>query len=179
MILKEIAHKVAQAFRLAQATDKKLSTGIAAALDARAEQLREYEKRFEPEPPEPDPLLEARTSLAQVGFSAAAATYALRRFAEALKPEPLSHLTNNWRKMHGLPMHRKPAAFRRRRKGNGTGSRVNNPKPWIAQLFCRHHGEWFRRQEPYFNLSGETQYKVCTKCGKKLDERFIPNFDGS
>lgn len=34
MILKEIAHKVAQAFRLAQATDKKLSTGIAAALDA-------------------------------------------------------------------------------------------------------------------------------------------------
>lgn len=35
--------------------------------------------------------------------------------------EPLSHLTNNWRKMHGLPMHRKPAAFRRRRKGNGTG----------------------------------------------------------
>ena len=38
MILKEIAHKVAQAFRLAQATDKKLSTGIAAALDAKAEQ---------------------------------------------------------------------------------------------------------------------------------------------
>lgn len=34
-------------------------------------------------------------------------------------------------------------------------------------------GEWFRKQEPYFNLSGETQYKVCTKCGKKLDERFV------
>lgn len=101
MILKKIAHKVAQAFRLAQAVDKKLSTGIAAALDAKAEQLREYEKSFEPEPPEPDPLREAR--------------------AEALKPEPLSHLTNNWRKMHGLPMHRKPASFRRRRKGNGTG----------------------------------------------------------
>lgn len=120
MILKKIVHKAAQAFRLAQAADKKLSTGIAAALDAKAEQLREYEKSFEPEPPEPDPLLEARTALAQAGFSAAA-TYALRRFAEALKPEPLSHLTNNWRKMHGLPMRRKPAAFRRRRKGNGTG----------------------------------------------------------
>lgn len=52
-------------------------------------------------------------------------------------------------------------------------SRVNNPKPWIAQLFCRHHGEWFKRQEPYFNLSGETQYKVCTKCRKKLDERLF------
>lgn len=49
MILKKIAHKVAQAFRLAQAADKKLSTGIAAALDAKAEQLREYEKSFEPE----------------------------------------------------------------------------------------------------------------------------------
>lgn len=118
MILKKIVHKAAQAFRLAQAADKKLSTGIAATLDAKAEQLREYEKSFEPEPPEPDPLLEARTALAQAGFSAAAATYALRRFAEALKPEPLSHLTN---KMHGLPMRRKPAAFRRRRKGNGTG----------------------------------------------------------
>jgi len=87
MILKKIIHKAAQAFRLAQAADKKLSTGIAAALDAKAEQLREYEKSFEPEPPEPDPLLEARTALAQAGFSAAAATYALRRFAEALKPE--------------------------------------------------------------------------------------------
>ena len=28
---------------------------------------------------------------------------------------------NNWSKMHGLPMHRKPAVCRRRRKGNGTG----------------------------------------------------------
>lgn len=121
MLLKEIGRKIAQAFRLARAADEKAASIIAAALDAKAEQLREYEKSFEPEPPEPDPLLEARTALAQAGFSAAAATYALRRFAEALKPEPLSHLTNNWRKMHGLPMHRKPTAFRRRRKGNGTG----------------------------------------------------------
>lgn len=121
MLLKEIGRKIAQAFRLARAADEKVASIIAAALDAKAEQLREYEKSFEPEPPEPDPLLEARTALAQVGFSAAAATYALRRFAEALKPEPLSHLTNNWRKMRGLPMHRKPTAFRRRRKGNGTG----------------------------------------------------------
>lgn len=121
MILKEIGRKIAQAFRLAKAADEKVASSIAAALDAKAEQLREYEKSFEPEPPKPDPLLEARTSLAQAGFSAAAATYALRRFAEALKPEPLSHLTNNWRKMHGLPMHRKPASFRRRRKNSGTG----------------------------------------------------------
>ena len=121
MLLKEIGRKITQVFRLARAADEKVASSIAAALDAKAEQLREYEKSFKPEPPEPDPLLEARTALAQAGFSAAAATYALRRFAEALKPEPLSHLTNNWRKMHGLPMHRKPASFRRRRKGNGTG----------------------------------------------------------
>lgn len=116
MILKEIGRKIAQAFRLAKAADEKVASSIAAALDAKAEQIKEYEKRFEPEYPEPDPLPEAHASLAQVGFSAAAATYALRRFAESLKPEPLSHLTNNWRKKHGLPMHRKPAAFRRRRK---------------------------------------------------------------
>lgn len=109
--LKKLGHAIAKALGLARAADKKLSTSIAAKLDAKVEQLREYEKSFEPEPPEPDPLLEAHTSLAQVGFSAAAATYALRRFAENLKPKPRS---NNWRKMHGLPMRRKMPKQRRR-----------------------------------------------------------------
>lgn len=95
MLLKEIGRKIAQVFRLARAADEKVASSIAAALDAKAEQIKEYEKRFEPEHPEPDPLPEVCASLAQVGFSAAAATYALRRFAESLKPEPLSHLTNN------------------------------------------------------------------------------------
>lgn len=58
-------------------------------------------------------------------------------------------------------------------------NRINNPKPWILQLFCRHKGEWFRKQTKFFHLGGETQYKVCTKCGKLLDTRFMPNFDGS
>lgn len=60
MLLKEIGRKIAQAFRLARAADEKVASIIAAALDAKAEQLREYEKSFEPEPPEPDPLLEAQ-----------------------------------------------------------------------------------------------------------------------
>ena len=98
MILKEIGRKIAQAFRLAKAADEKVASSIAAALDAKAEQIK-------------DPLLEAHASLAQVGFSAAAATYALRRFAESLKPKPRS---NNWRKMHGLPMRRKMPKQRRR-----------------------------------------------------------------
>lgn len=171
MLLKEIGRKIAQAFRLARAADEKVASSIAAALDAKAEQIKEYEKRFEPEHPEPEPLpmQQVIQSLAAYGFSTDEAACAIAK-AMAQKPKLLRNLTNNWRKMH--------------RSGEGgkameQESRVNNPKPWIAQLFCRHHGEWFRRQEPYFNLSGETQYKVCTKCGKKLDERFIPNFDGS
>lgn len=122
MILKKIVHKAAQAFRLAQAADKKLSTGIAAALDAKAEQLREYEKSFEPEPPEPEPLpmQQVIQSLAAYGFNTDEAACAIAK-AMVQKPKPLRNLTNNWRKMHGLPMHRKPASFRRRRKGNGTG----------------------------------------------------------
>lgn len=105
MLLKEIGRKIAQAFRLARAADEKVASSIAAALDAKAEQIKEYEKRFEPEHPEPEPLpmQQVIQSLAAYGF------------------KPLRNLTNNWRKMHGLPMHRKPASFRRRRKGNGTG----------------------------------------------------------
>lgn len=122
MILKEIGRKIAQAFRLVKTADKKVASSVVAMLDAKAEQLREYEKSFRPEPPEPDSLLKANESLAAAGIeSSAAATYELRRFAEAPRPEPLSHLANSWRKMHGLPMHRKPAACRRRRNGNGTG----------------------------------------------------------
>lgn len=60
--------------------------------------------------------------MAKAGFSADEAADAIRSAIIAgVKPKPLSHLTNNWRKMHGLPMHRKPAAFRRRRKSSGTG----------------------------------------------------------
>lgn len=64
MLLKEIGRKIAQAFRSARAADEKVASSIAAALDAKAEQIKEYEKRFEPEHPEPDPLPEVRASLA-------------------------------------------------------------------------------------------------------------------
>lgn len=80
------------------------------------EKLKEIFRK--PKPPEEkkedvrlEPILEASASLAQTGFNAAAATYALRRFAENLKPKPRS---NNWRKMHGLPMRRKTQKQRRR-----------------------------------------------------------------
>lgn len=123
MLLKEIiGRKIAQAFRLARAADEKVASSIAAALDAKAEQIKEYEKRFEPEHPEPELLQMQRVvqSLAEHGLSVDEAACAIAKVM-AQKPKPLRNLTNNWRKMHGLPMHRKPAVCRRRRKGNGTG----------------------------------------------------------
>ena len=70
-----------------------------------------------------DAIAQISEGMAQAGVEAEKAADAIRSVIIAgEKPELLSHLTNNWRKMHGLPMHRKPAAFRRRRrKGNGTG----------------------------------------------------------
>ena len=117
MLLKEIGRKIAQAFRLARAADEKVASSIAAALDAKAEQIKEYEKRFEPEHPEPEslPMQQVIQSLAAYEFSTYEAACAIAK-AMAPKPKPLRKLTNNWRKMHGLPMHRKPASFRRRRK---------------------------------------------------------------
>ena len=134
MLLKEIGRKIAQAFRLARAADEKVASSIAAALDAKAEQIKEYEKRFEPEHPEPEPLpmQQVIQSLAAYGFSTDEAAQVIQSLAAhgfstdeaacaiakvmAPKPKPLRNLTNNWRKMHGLPMHRKPASFRRRRR---------------------------------------------------------------
>lgn len=50
MILKEIGRrKIAQAFRLVKAADEKVASSVAAMLDAKAEQLKEYEKSFEDE----------------------------------------------------------------------------------------------------------------------------------
>ena len=133
MMLKEIGRKIAQVFRWAKAADEKAASSIATSLDAIAERAREYEKRFEPEPPEPDPPQEINAAppftfefyLAGIPIAQAMASAARCSSDEMVsailkvieqRPKPLSHQTNNWRKMHGLPMHRKPASFRRRRK---------------------------------------------------------------
>lgn len=137
-MLKEIGRKIAQVFRRAKVADEKATSSIATSLDAIAERMREYEKRFEPEPPEPDPPQEINAAppftfefyLAGIPIAqamAAAARCSSDEMVSAIlkviaqEPESLSHQTNNWRKMHGLPMHRKPTAFRRRRKNSGTG----------------------------------------------------------
>lgn len=51
--------------------------------------------------------------MARAGLSADEAAWAIAKVI-AQKPEPLRHLTNNWRKMHGLPMRRKMPKQRRR-----------------------------------------------------------------
>lgn len=120
MILKEIGRKTVQAFRLARAADEKVASSIAAVLDAKAEQIKEYKKRFEPEHPEPEPLpmQQVIQSLAAYGFSTDEAACAIAKATAQMAqvPKLLRDLTNNYRKMHGLPMHRKPTTFRRRRK---------------------------------------------------------------
>jgi hypothetical protein len=50
-----------------------------------------------------------------------------------------------------------------------------NKKPKLLQLFCKHEGAWFRKKQMFFNLRGETQYKICTKCGKVLNAVFVSN----
>ena len=87
MLLKEIGRKIAQAFRLARAADEKVASSIAAALDAKAEQIKEYEKRFEQEHPEPEPLpmQQVIQSLATYGFSTDEAACAI---AKAMAPKP-------------------------------------------------------------------------------------------
>lgn len=130
--------------------DKAVTDAICARLDNTAEKLENFARNLDPEAfqeskmreswegrPKTDPETAARLAqmpvaslkdvidqttevMAKAGLSADEAAWAIAK-AIAQKPEPLRHLTNNWRKMHGLPMHRKPASFRRRRKGNGTG----------------------------------------------------------
>ena len=96
--------------------DRKTAAIISSSLAVKAEQMKEYEKRFEPKPQEPDPMENLAESLAKVGFSASEAASALSMAAAAMRPEPMSHMTNNWRKMHGLPMRRKTLEMRRRKR---------------------------------------------------------------
>lgn len=37
---------------------------------------------------------------------------------------------------------------------------------FIKRLFCKHHWETCRKNEPFTCISGEQLYKRCTKCGK-------------
>lgn len=53
----------------------------------------------------------------------------------------------------------------------------NYPKPKLLQLFCRHRYDLFVRSVPYLNLSGETLYGVCTRCGRVAEHIFVRSPD--
>lgn len=43
---------------------------------------------------------------------------------------------------------------------------------WIKQLLCKHDPKEYTKREPFFNLSGDRIYLVCTKCGKEMGSYF-------
>lgn len=46
----------------------------------------------------------------------------------------------------------------------------------FKRLFCRHTEYEYRRKiQPYYNLQGETVYKFCKKCGKRIGSEFMSN----
>ena len=64
-----------------------------------------------------DTLDQIAEGMVKVGFRADEAADAIRSAISAgVKPEPLSHLTNNWRKMHGLPLRRQRYGGPRRQR---------------------------------------------------------------
>lgn len=155
--------------RFIRGADKAVTNAICERLDNTAEKLENFARNLDPEAFQESKMRESWEGRPKTDPETAAQP---AQMSVASLEDAINQITEGMVK----------AGFRADEAADAIRSAISaglKPKPWIAQLFCRHHGEWFRRQEPYYNLSGETQYKVCTKCGKKLDERFIPNFDGS
>lgn len=124
---------------LIKAADRFVADKMCEKLDKAAERIHEFAnptipeirelKRFEPPKVksgiiEIDPTMSMDEALdkiagemAKVGYSFQEARDAFAAFVLAItKPEPMSHMTNNWRKMHGLPMRRKTLEMRRRKR---------------------------------------------------------------
>lgn len=93
MNIKKIEDILKAAYR--KIIHRKTAAIILSSCAVKTEQMKEYEKRFEPKPPEPDPLKKTMDEL-----------------AVAQKPEQFRHFANNWRKMHGLTMRRKKPKIR-------------------------------------------------------------------
>ena len=129
--------------RFIRGADRAVTDAICERLDNTAEKLENFARNLDPEAfqeskmreswegrPKTDPETAARLAqmpvasledvidqttegMVKVGVKADEAAWAIAK-AIAQKPEPLRHLTNNWRKMHGLPMRRKMPKRRRR-----------------------------------------------------------------
>lgn len=72
MLLKEIGRKIAQAFRLARAADEKVASSIAAALDAKAEQIDEEKHPKRASGMEPGKMSDLRTGMLETNVKTGA-----------------------------------------------------------------------------------------------------------
>ena len=43
---------------------------------------------------------------------------------------------------------------------------------WIRKLFCKHEWGEFTKDTEFLNISGETRYIICKKCGKEKGSYF-------
>lgn len=47
-------------------------------------------------------------------------------------------------------------------------------KEKLKILFCKHDScSWYTKSRQFYNLSGETQYKICDNCGKEISTIFV------
>ncbi|MBD8523830.1 hypothetical protein [Lysinibacillus fusiformis] len=54
---------------------------------------------------------------------------------------------------------------------------VKMAKGKVGQFFCKHKkAQWYKKDRPFYKLSGDTKIKLCRDCGKEL-ERFFERYD--
>lgn len=49
---------------------------------------------------------------------------------------------------------------------------------WYKQKFCKHRYGWYIKIGMFGNIQGESRVKMCSKCGKIVDEYFA-EYEGS
>lgn len=50
---------------------------------------------------------------------------------------------------------------------------IHHPKNILARLICDHDPQYYRKIDKFYNLSGDTYYRICNKCGKRMGEIFV------
>jgi RNase P subunit RPR2 len=50
---------------------------------------------------------------------------------------------------------------------------------WLKRIFCKHDEKPFTKTSKFQNLSGETIYYVCAKCGKENKNTSFRRYEGN
>lgn len=107
--------------RMAKMADAAVTSVISGYLTRKIREMETWNKQFELEQTETVLMEDVATSMREFGYSAEKAADALRTVLRELekseqKAQSSRESTNNWRKMHGLPMRRKIPSRRRRKR---------------------------------------------------------------